>query len=472
MSRTVLIDGATPLEPAERLGRTTPFSSERLLRSCFVARERSRHGAFDMLEDLVAADADEGGLAKLFVAKLADGTAVAIKRFHSVRGFDQALFEQHCAMAQVEYQRLVELDGAGGYAPVAYALGSFFDENGCEHVAIAMEYIEGYTLEYALRAGFLRSGSSKRERAKTSLRVGSYVARALEACAPCVHRDLSPRNVMLVMDGSGSLERVVLIDFGQAAHAKSSLVTPSAGPHRLATVSFGAPEVFGGPFYGMRNEVSVDVYSLGALLYYVASWRIPFLEEGTLNAATAEGARAIVEAKRSPLDYAAAVEGTLCAEERELSQLIAACTAFDPRIRPSASEVLRELERALGRPSAANAACRRRSPKSLKPTPVWRPEPSEASSGSCVGVSASDLLVLSDNYFYGHGGLPRDVRRSYEALLRAAKLGDASAQFRLGKSLALGRHGAVEPAVARDWLAKAAEAGHPGAASTLHALAL
>ncbi|MBQ3106696.1 MAG: protein kinase, partial [Eggerthellaceae bacterium] len=398
----------------------------RRLGSRFVAHNQSSRCSFDVLEGVLPADAAEGGLAKLFTAALPDGTIVAVKRFHAVRGFDEDSYARQYEMARAEYRKLLDLDGASGHAPFAYALGACIDENGCEHAAIAMEYVDGYTLEYALQSGMLRSGS----RTQDTFRLGAQVTQALLACGGCVHRDLSPRNIMLVMNEDGTVHRAVLIDFGQAASAYDGMVTPAAGPHRLATVSFGAPEVFGGAHYGLRNEPSVDVYSFGALLYYLRARRIPLAGLVSCDATSRQGSARIVEAKLEPLDLAAALGPSLRAAEHALVQLVRSCTAFDPRERPSMQQVADTIQQALG------------------------DEP-------------QTLLKRSDDYFYGHGGLRRDTRKSYDALVSAARMGSAEAQFKLGRSLALGHHGNVALPQARTWLDKAARAGHPGAASTL-----
>lgn len=433
----------------------------------FLAHTRTKDCPFEHLTDLRAADAEEGGLAKLFTVRLADGATVAVKRFHAARELDEALFAQHQKVAREEYERMVELDGANDHAPKAYALGSCFDNHGCEHPAIAMEFVDGFTLEYALKAGLISGTARKADKTRCIMEVGLHVSRAIASCKRVSHRDLNPRNVMLLMDRWGKVQRAVLIDFGQAITSANPLVTPSAEPHRLATVSFGAPEIYGGPFYFMRNNPSVDVYSLGTLLYYLRTRSIPFLSASTLDPTTREGAQGIVNAKRTPVNIATELGASLRDIDQGLHRIAAQCTAFDPRERPDIEDVITQLECLLN----ANTQAKHPQPEGSaeeRPANALKPQMSPEAT---TAYTPEELLQIADDYFYGHGGRPRSKQQSLVHLTRAAEVGNAKAQLKLGRSLALGQHGITDVAKARHWLEQAAQAGHPGAAATLRILA-
>ncbi|MDF2923394.1 MAG: hypothetical protein K0R57_2308 [Paenibacillaceae bacterium] len=77
--------------------------------------------------------------------------------------------------------------------------------------------------------------------------------------APIIHRDLKPSNVMLDEGG-----RVRLIDFGTARHYSG---TTNADTVQLGTVGFAAPELL----LGKQTDARADVYTLGAMLYFLLS---------------------------------------------------------------------------------------------------------------------------------------------------------------------------------------------------------
>lgn len=452
----------------------------------FIAHETAPACPFDELKGLRAADAEEGGLAKLFTVRLEGGSVVAVKRFHATRELDEALFEQHQEVARAEYERMLELDGAEGHAPVAYALGVCFDDRSCEHPAIAMEFVDGFTLEYALKAGLISGTAHRADKTRCILEVGLHVSRALAACKQVSHRDLNPRNVMLVMDRWGQVQRAVLIDFGQAIASANPLVTPSAEPHRLATVSFGAPEVYGGPFYFMRNNPSVDVYSLGTLLYYLRTRSIPFLDASTHDPTTQEGARLIVDAKRMPVSIAGELGASLREIDMRLHEVAFDCTAFDPRDRPHIEEVITRMEAVLGE-GGLNSGVGESNGLSAGAGAGAHDGGTETATNNASGYGASStagastnaatlspeqLLQLADDHYYGHGGKARSKNRSLSHLIQAAQAGSATAQLKLGRSYALGQHGVVDISKARHWLEQARLSGHPGAAATLKALAV
>lgn len=76
---------------------------------------------------------------------------------------------------------------------------------------------------------------------------------------PVVYRDLKPANVMV--DGQGTIR---LIDFGTARSFKQGQENDTV---QIGTIGFAAPEQFN----GLQTDPRTDLYSLGALLYYLLS---------------------------------------------------------------------------------------------------------------------------------------------------------------------------------------------------------
>lgn len=81
-----------------------------------------------------------------------------------------------------------------------------------------------------------------------------------------VHRDLKPENIMLTEPNDNG--RIKIMDFG---------LSKIMGPHEKAndgfgTINFVAPEVL----LRNPNNKSVDIWSIGIILYYLLSGQLPF----------------------------------------------------------------------------------------------------------------------------------------------------------------------------------------------------
>ena len=138
------------------------------------------------------------------------------------------------------------------------------------HVGVWMEFVKGRTLEEEL----VTHGPFDSERVAS---IGTDLASALAAVhkAGVIHRDVKTHNVMI--DGDG---RLLLTDFG-------------AGCESLDSARMGRANLVGTPLYvapetldGAKPSPASDVYSLGVLLYHVATGSYP---------ASGQSAREIVE---------------------------------------------------------------------------------------------------------------------------------------------------------------------------------
>lgn len=132
-----------------------------------------------------------------------------------------------------------------------------------------------------------------------------------------VHRDLKPANVLLDTDG------VKLIDFGVARSADSSMTMAGA---LIGTFDFMSPE----QRQGQRAEPPSDVYSLGCVVAYAAS--------GSMTGPPAAGGMVTAGPDMTSIPVG-------------LRDLVRACLAGDPAVRPEASR-LTETE---GRSAASPA---------------------------------------------------------------------------------------------------------------------
>ncbi len=103
------------------------------------------------------------------------------------------------------------------------------------------------------------------------VRIGMQIAAGLAAAHEqgLVHRDIKPANILLEPE----LDRVVITDFGLARAADDASITQTG--ILAGTPHFMSPE----QARGDRVDHRSDLFSLGSLLYTMATGRVPFLAE-------------------------------------------------------------------------------------------------------------------------------------------------------------------------------------------------
>lgn len=128
-----------------------------------------------------------------------------------------------------------------------------------EEVGVAMELLRGHTLEDLVsREGPRNAGEA--------LLIGRDLCHALAAVhgAGLLHGDIKARNVMRVEGG-----RTVLMDFGAGKDLKRDGLADGIV---AGTPAYLAPELFD----GHPPTRASDIYSLGVLVYYLATGSYPF----------------------------------------------------------------------------------------------------------------------------------------------------------------------------------------------------
>ena len=314
-----------------------------------------------------------GGMAEVFVAEdLRLQRPVAVKvlvadgngRLESVTRFRR----EALAAAGLSHPNIVAVFDAGE------AEGMYF---------IVMEYVAGRTLaELIAREAPLS--------AALTAGIGAQVVAALDFAHSrgVIHRDIKPGNVLLTRDGTAKLT-----DFGiarvTAPDGDSTLTSPGMV---IGTPAYLSPEqIEGRPLDGRT-----DVYSLGAVLYEMATGSPPFRADTAL-------ATALHHVRTTPVP---AVERNP-AISRQLNDTIMQALAKDPDLRqPDAATMRAELAALLTDPASAATA--------VMPT---RPEPPAAMAQP----------------------VPRRAGRSGLLVLLAAAVG-ALAIFGLVEALAPGHH--------------------------------
>lgn len=100
-------------------------------------------------------------------------------------------------------------------------------------------------------------------------RIGAALATALHALhrQDVVHHDLKPAHVILRADG-----RAVLIDFGLAYHGALPDLAAAESDGPLGTAAYLAPE----QVLGRRGDPRSDIFAAGAILYRLATGRLPW----------------------------------------------------------------------------------------------------------------------------------------------------------------------------------------------------
>jgi serine/threonine-protein kinase len=127
---------------------------------------------------------------------------------------------------------------------------------------IVMEYLEGQTLGHLMQT--IRPMPEP-----DATKIASRICEALHYMHEhdVVHRDLKPENVMICNDGS-----IRIMDFGIAKFQAARRLTFGGFTPAMGTPDYMAPE----QVKGKRGDRRTDIYSLGAILYEMATGSVPF----------------------------------------------------------------------------------------------------------------------------------------------------------------------------------------------------
>ncbi|MGK5678076.1 protein kinase domain-containing protein [Actinoplanes sp. URMC 104] len=184
-----------------------------------------------------------------------------------------------------------------------------------ETLGLVMDLVNGGSLRDLLRE---RHTLPAGEAARLTAQVAAALAEAHEL--GIVHRDLKPDNILLAFTDGRPDTR--LTDFGVARILNTpSMTTPNAV---VGTPHYMSPEAF----HGARASPATDVYALGVLLYELVSGRPPYLSDS------------IPDLMRRHC------EGNLTRRPGlpdPLWDLVTACMALKPRLRPTAAELVADL---------------------------------------------------------------------------------------------------------------------------------
>ncbi|ARU57121.1 serine/threonine protein kinase [Oleiphilus messinensis] len=165
-----------------------------------------------------------------------------------------------------------------------------------------MEYVEGETLQDAIRAGALPFNR------KIDLIIQICKGLAYAHKAGVIHRDIKPANVIIDAEGNARL-----LDFGIACFFEDDTERQSESNLILGTEGFMAPEQYES---ALQTSEKSDIYSLGVLMFQVFTGVMP----------------------RQPLERPSRYEAKL---KGPLENLILKCLEVSPTERPGSVEFIK-----------------------------------------------------------------------------------------------------------------------------------
>jgi len=124
---------------------------------------------------------------------------------------------------------------------------------------IVMEYIDGVTLKELIKN---RAPFDNEETFGVAIQISTALAHAHKN--NIIHRDIKPQNILVTTGGI-----VKVTDFGIA---RAATVATTTNNNAMGSVHYFSPEQARGKYVDVRS----DIYSLGIVMYEMATGRIPF----------------------------------------------------------------------------------------------------------------------------------------------------------------------------------------------------
>lgn len=253
-----------------------------------------------------------GGMAAVYRARDDNGTRVAVKVLHpeSIKPDEIKRFEREFeALSRMNHPNIVRVYEAGMAEGYPW---------------IAIEFVDGTDLGTIIETWKIKPPTNHFELVERYLRKMCLALQYIHEQG-LVHRDIKPTNILIRSDGEAKVA-----DFGGVKDPEATGTQLTIAGQLIGTVAFMAPEQITGEPIDRRT----DLYSLGALLYIMLTFR------RSIEADSVAGflARHLTEVPKAPSDFNPNIP-------RRLEQICQRLLMKDPAQRfQSARQVLQLLD--------------------------------------------------------------------------------------------------------------------------------
>ena len=213
----------------------------------------------------------EGGMANVYKAKcnlLNRFVAVKILKSEFVddKDFIAKFNSESQSAAKLSHPNIVNIYDIGVEGDINY---------------IIMEYVEGITLKEAI----LENAPFEN---KMIIDISTQISAALSHAHKnkIIHRDIKPQNILITKDN-----RIKVADFGIARAVSDATVVNTA--NLMGTVHYASPEQLKGSLVDERT----DIYSLGVIMYEMATGKLPYEGEAPITVALKHMNEALIPPK-------------------------------------------------------------------------------------------------------------------------------------------------------------------------------
>jgi serine/threonine-protein kinase len=218
---------------------------------------QGRFGDYELLEEIA-----RGGMGIVY-----RGRQISLNRIVAIK---MILAGQFASQADVRRFRTEAQAAASLTHPNIVSIYEIGEQDGQHYYT--MPLVEGKSLEELVKSGHWLTGDSTE-----AARIVAKIARAVQFAheAGILHRDLKPGNILVTPEGEPRIT-----DFGLAKQVRSGARLTLTG-HLLGTPGFMAPEQARG--HSSLSTPAMDVYSLGAILYFLLTRQPPFVADSPLD---------------------------------------------------------------------------------------------------------------------------------------------------------------------------------------------